>query len=199
MMKTFATVTALSALLIAPAVAQTSSTPPKASDKPAMSDTAKPATPAPSASSTKSDSSTTAAAPTSSSATASAKPSVIDSQSPDQWLASSFKGTDVLGPDDKKIGDVNDILFAKDGSIKAYVVGVGGFLGIGSKDVALAPNSFQVVPGKDPSDTKLKVSMNKDELKQATAFKPYKAPSTASTTGMSGRSAPAGGRPGGMH
>jgi hypothetical protein len=202
MIKTFATVTALSALLIAPAVAQTNPTPPKASDKPAMSEPAKPATPAPapSASSTKSDSSTTAAAPSASPAdTASAKPAVVDSQSPEQWLASSFKGTDVLGPDDKKIGDVNDILFAKDGSVKAYVVGVGGFLGIGSKDVALAPSSFQVVPGKDPSDTKLKVSMNKDELKQATAFKPYKAPSTASTTGMSGRQAPAGGRPAGMH
>ena len=29
------------------------------------------------------------------------------SQKPDQWLASNFKGTDVLGADDKKIGDVS--------------------------------------------------------------------------------------------
>ena len=83
----------------------------------------------------------------------------------------------------------------KDGKIEAYVVSVGGFLGIGSKDVAMAPNAFQVVAGdksKNESD-KLKIAMTKDELKQAANFEPYRAPS--STTGMGGatRPAPAGG------
>ncbi len=102
----------------------------------------------------------------------------INSQRQDQYLASKFKGTDVIGADDKKIGDVSDILFDKDGKIEAYVVGVGGFLGIGAKDVALAPSAFQVVPGdksKNESD-KLRLSMTKDELKQAANFEPYKAP-----------------------
>ncbi len=53
---------------------------------------------------------------------------------PISFLASSFKGVDVMGPDDKKIGGVNDLLFDKTGNIQAVVVGVGGFLGIGSKD-----------------------------------------------------------------
>ena len=57
----------------------------------------------------------------------------INSQRQDQYLASKFKGTDVIGTDDKKIGDVSDILFDKDGKIEAYVVGVGGFLGIGAE------------------------------------------------------------------
>jgi hypothetical protein len=90
----------------------------------------------------------------------------------------------VLGADNQKIGDVSDILFAKDGKVLAYVVSVGGFLGIGSKDVALEPSAFQVVAGdksKNESD-KLKLSMTKDQLKQASNFEPYKAPS--STTGM---------------
>ena len=109
---------------------------------------------------------------------------VIKSQRSDQYLASKFKGTDVVGTDNQKIGDVSDILFDKDGKIEAYVIGVGGFLGIGSKDVALAPSAFQVVAGdksKNESD-KLKLSMTKDELKQAASFEPYKAPSA--TTGM---------------
>ena len=79
----------------------------------------------------------------------------VNSQRQDQYLASKFKGTDVIGADDKKIGDVSDILFDKDGKIEAYVVGVGGFLGIGAKDVALAPSAFQVVAGdksKNESD-----------------------------------------------
>jgi sporulation protein YlmC with PRC-barrel domain len=119
----------------------------------------------------------------------------VNSQRQDQYLASKFKGTDVIGTDDKKIGDVSDILFDKDGKIEAYIVGVGGFLGIGSKDVALAPSAFQVVPGdksKNESD-KLRLSMTKDELKQAANFEPYKAPS--STTGMGASTRPLGASP----
>src|SRR5258705_5604025 len=83
----------------------------------------------------------------------------INSQRQDQYLASKFKGTDVIGADDQKIGDVSDILFDKEGKIEAYVIGVGGFLGIGAKDVAMAPSAFQVVAGdksKNESD-KLKL------------------------------------------
>ena len=116
----------------------------------------------------------------------------INSQRQDQYLASKFKGTDVIGADDKKIGDVSDILFDKGGKVEAYVVGVGGFLGIGSKEVALAPAAFQVVPGdksKNESD-KLRLSMIKEQLKEAANFEPYKEP--RSTTGMGGTTRPLG-------
>jgi len=118
----------------------------------------------------------------------------INSQRQDQYLASKFKGTDVIGADQQKIGDVSDILFDKDGKIEAYVVGVGGFLGIGAKDVALAPSAFQVVPGdksKNESD-KLKLSMTKDELKQAANFEPYKAPSSTTGSATTTRPSPMG-------
>src|SRR6185312_530561 len=71
----------------------------------------------------------------------------ISDQSSDQFLASKFKGTDVLGADNQKIGDVSDILFDKGGKILAYVVSVGGFLGINAKHVALEPAAFEVVSG----------------------------------------------------
>jgi len=112
-----------------------------------------------------------------------AKGQAITEQKPDQLLATKFKGTDVMGSDDQKIGDVSDILFDKDGKILAYVVGVGGFLGIGAKDVALSPQSFQIMPAGDRGSMKLKLAMTKDELKNAAEFKPYKEP--ASTTGQS--------------
>jgi PRC-barrel domain len=111
------------------------------------------------------------------------KNQVVTEQKPEQLLATTFKGTDVMGSDDQKIGDINDILFDKDGKILAYVVGVGGFLGIGTKDVALSPASFQVMPAGDRGSMKLKLAMTKDELKNAAEFKPYKEPS--STTGQS--------------
>ena len=119
----------------------------------------------------------------------------VNSQRQDQYLASKFKGTDVVGSDSQKIGDVSDILFDKDGKIEAYVVGVGGFLGIGAKDVALAPNAFEVVPGdksKNESD-KLKISMTKDELKQASNFEPYKSPVATTGSGGTLNSRPNGG------
>lgn len=107
----------------------------------------------------------------------------INSQSTDQWLSSNFIGVDVVGPDNEKIGDITDILFEKNGDVVGYVVGVGGFLGIGAKNVALAPSSFQVVPANADrattgsastalraDDIKLKLNMTKDQLKQAASF-----------------------------
>ncbi len=100
-------------------------------------------------------------------------------QNPEQWLASKFRGTDIVGANNEKIGDVTDILFDQSGKVVAYVIGVGGFLGIGSKDVALDPASFQFVPGNDASDYKLRLSMTKDQLKAAAAFEPYAPPRPA--------------------
>ena len=150
--------------------------------------------PAPAATPAPATMSTPTASPASTSvspaSTTSAK--FVNSQTQDQYLASKFKGTDVIGSDDKKVGDVSDILFAKDGKIEAYVIGVGGFLGIGSKDVALAPTAFQVVPGDHAKNApdKLRLSMTKDELKNAANFEPLKAPS--STTGMGATTRPLG-------
>ena len=104
----------------------------------------------------------------------------INAQTGDQWLSSNFIGADVIGPDNEKIGDVSDLLFEKNGNVIAYIVGVGGFLGIGAKNVALAPSSFQIVPANQgttgsasstaPEDIKLKLNMTKDQLKQAASF-----------------------------
>lgn len=54
-----------------------------------------------------------------------------------KWRASKLMGVDIYGPDDKKVGDVTEVIFDKTGKIDMVTVGVGGFLGIGSKDVAI--------------------------------------------------------------
>jgi sporulation protein YlmC with PRC-barrel domain len=121
----------------------------------------------------------------------------VMSQKPDQWLASNFRGTDVLGSDNAKIGSVSDILFDKSGKIQAYVVSIGGFLGMGSKDVAIAPTSFDVVPGSNGSADKLKLSMTKDQVQEAQNFQPYERPRPATTGAAPGGSPMGGSRPGG--
>ena len=121
-------------------------------------------------------------APSAATSTGTGAAHFVNKQESDQWLASKFKGTDVIGTDDKKIGDVSDILFDKDKKILAYIVGVGGFLGIGQKDVALDPAAFQQVPGSSANDYKLRLSMTKDELKNAPTFEPYKEARPATTS-----------------
>jgi hypothetical protein len=117
-------------------------------------------------------------------------PKFVPSQGTDQWVFSKFKGTDVVGPSDEAIGSINDILFDKSGKIMAMIVGVGGFLGIGQKNVAMDMSAFQVVPAStgstttssnDPTNVKLKVAWTKDQLMQAPDFQYYKPP--ASTVG----------------
>ncbi len=44
---------------------------------------------------------------------------------------------DVYDPQNNKIGEIMDVLVNKDGQIQAAIVGVGGFLGAGEKDVAV--------------------------------------------------------------
>lgn len=166
--------TAITALMVSGALAQTpNSTPPAA---------ATPSTPSASTPST-----STPAAP-SANQSATGTPNFVHSQKPDQWLASKFKGTDVLGSDDKKIGAVSDVLFDKEGKVEAYIVSVGGFLGMGAKEVALAPASFTVVTGKNGGSDQLKVAASTDELKQAQNFERYTPP--ASTTTGSGATSP---------
>jgi sporulation protein YlmC with PRC-barrel domain len=73
-------------------------------------------------------------------------PKFIQAQTGNEWAFSKFKGTNVLGPDNTKVGDVTDIIFDKQGKVHGLVVGVGGFLGIGEKNVAIDLSAFEVVP-----------------------------------------------------
>jgi hypothetical protein len=170
MLKTIMITTALSGLMIGGAMAQTSP-----DTKPMQPQATQPASPGV-------KDAERAASSSPSMAAGDAK--FINSQTGDQWLSSSFIGVDVVGPDNEKIGDISDILFEKNGNVVGYVVGVGGFLGIGAKNVALAPSSFQVVPANadrattgsgaattaQSDDVKLKLNMTKDQLKQAASF-----------------------------
>ena len=68
---------------------------------------------------------------------------VMTSQSIDEWRAPKLIGVAVYGPDDKKIGTIKDILIGHDGAARLVVIGVGGFLGMGTKDVAVPFGALQ--------------------------------------------------------
>jgi sporulation protein YlmC with PRC-barrel domain len=66
-----------------------------------------------------------------------AKPPANNLAGQGKWRTSKLIGVDIYGPDDKKVGDVTEVIVDKTGKIEMVTVGVGGFLGIGAKDVAI--------------------------------------------------------------
>jgi sporulation protein YlmC with PRC-barrel domain len=76
---------------------------------------------------------------------------------------------DVYNRSNDKIGEVMDVLVGKDGQVQAAIVGVGGFLGAGEKDVAVSFNSIK----QTKKDDKVYLTMDttKDALKKAPGFK----------------------------
>jgi hypothetical protein len=93
----------------------------------------------------------------------------------------------VYDPSNSKIGEIMDVLVEPDGHASALIVGVGGFLGAGEKDVAVP---FAAVK-HTMKDKKVYLTMDttKDALKAAPGFKYDREKTTwipaASTTGQS--------------
>jgi sporulation protein YlmC with PRC-barrel domain len=76
---------------------------------------------------------------------------------------------DVYDPSDAKIGTINDVLIDKEGRVTALMIGVGGFLGMGEKDVAVP---FAAVHGTEKnSKWYLVMNTTKDALKSAPGYK----------------------------
>lgn len=92
-------------------------------------------------------------------------------QQPEQTTANDFIGSPVLNAAGENIGEVSNLVIAPDGGVVAAIVGVGGFLGIGTKDVAVPTSNIVVVRQADGS-VKLTTLETAESLKAAPEFKP---------------------------
>ncbi len=86
----------------------------------------------------------------------------------DGVTVSNYYKQNVYDPKDNKIGDVNDVLLTKDGRVSAVIIGVGGFLGVGEKDVAV-PFGALAVREKN-GDTYLVLNTTKEALQSAPGY-----------------------------
>jgi len=87
-----------------------------------------------------------AQSPASNADRAAATSSAISEQSlQGNWRASKVVGLNVYNNNNEKVGDINDILMDKSGNIKAVVIGVGGFLGMGEHLVAIPLDKIKFV------------------------------------------------------
>lgn len=88
------------------------------------------------------------------------------------YLASNLMGHSVYAStaeDADRVGEIDDAIVGEDGSIKAVIIGVGGFLGMGEKDVAVDFSRLSFEKTGD-DEYRLVSALTKDELEKAGAY-----------------------------
>jgi sporulation protein YlmC with PRC-barrel domain len=94
-----------------------------------------------------------AAAPTPGNAPAAQRAAETDTQ--------RLIGRRVRNAQDETVGDINSVIISQDGSVSAVIVGVGGFLGIGEREVAIRWQDLRVTNnGED-----VRVNMTKEQVR----------------------------------
>jgi sporulation protein YlmC with PRC-barrel domain len=92
-----------------------------------------------------------------------------------RYSAFDVYNADVYDTSEHKVGNVTDLMIDSSGNVTAAIIGVGGFLGVGQKDVAI-PFKELKVSTRDGKDW-LVLNRTKDELKLAPAYNNTGSPS----------------------
>jgi sporulation protein YlmC with PRC-barrel domain len=86
-------------------------------------------------------------------------------------LVKDLIGQTVYAPDKTKIGSISDLILSKDGkTVEGFVIGVGGFLGIGEKSVAMKIDRLKMTAEPNGS-FELAMDAKKEELTNTPTFK----------------------------
>lgn len=166
---TMAAAALMASTAIAPAFAQTTAPAPAA-----PAEQSAPATPA--------DPMAKPAAPAATSADAgAASGTYLTEQAATQVAASDYMGKSIYNAEDKSIGDVNDLIMEENGGVVAAVVGVGGFLGIGEKNVAIPMDKLTVT--REDNSVRLTTTETAEALEAAPKFMTLAEQQTAATSG----------------
>jgi sporulation protein YlmC with PRC-barrel domain len=101
---------------------------------------------------------------------------LLNSLPSNSTTVTNYYKQNVYDPSEAKIGEISDVLVGKDGKVEAFIVSVGGFLGMGEKDVAVP---FTAIHATEKNG-KWYLTMNatKDSLKEAHGYKYDKAKAT---------------------
>lgn len=96
-------------------------------------------------------------------------PGQMFEQDSNTFLASTLLDATIANMAGEEIGDVNDLVINSDGTVTGVVVGVGGFLGVGEKDVALEMSAVRITTDED-GDLIFSVNETEEALENAPAF-----------------------------
>lgn len=79
-------------------------------------------------------------------------------------------GHNVTNPDGENVGDINQLIVSRDGNFEGVIIGVGGFLGIGEKNVGVRFDALNISEDPESDDLVITMDQTKDALEQAPAF-----------------------------
>ena len=94
---------------------------------------------------------------------------VLPAEGVTQFRAKDALGAKVLDSGGADVGRVSDLVLNEDGRLAAIVVNVGGLLGIGGKDVAVAANKARLI--SDEGGKVVELDVSKADLNKAPRFK----------------------------
>ena len=104
------------------------------------------------------------------SVTAQGQPTQPDaSAQADAVLADDLIGSDIVGMEDETIGSVSDLVLDHEGKFEAMIVDVGGFLGIGTKSVAVAYDEMNIRQDEQ-GNLVVYTQLTRERLEQAAEF-----------------------------
>jgi len=95
--------------------------------------------------------------------------SFADKQNTSEVLGSDFVGTPVNGKDGQTLGKITNLVFDQEGRIELAVIGVGGFLGLGEKEVAVPFDALK--SGEVNNKQVFVLDATKEQLQAAPAYK----------------------------
>jgi sporulation protein YlmC with PRC-barrel domain len=93
----------------------------------------------------------------------------VSATPPNGMRASHLIGEEVVTTGDEEVGSVSDLIIDQDGQVVAIVLGVGGFLGMGEKDVAISWD--KVTKSGTSEDQKLRINETREALRDAPEYK----------------------------
>ena len=119
------------------------------------------------------------AMPDQSAATPSQTAQFLTDQKSSDWLATELIGTSVVNASNETIGEISDLLTDQSGKLTGVLIGVGGLLGIGEKDVAVRFEDLKIAREED-NDLNVMTNLSKDQLNSAPDFRTLKEPAAGS-------------------
>ena len=95
--------------------------------------------------------------------------STLSAMSTDQIRGEDLVGTTVYGANDENVGEIGDVVLTQDGKVDAVIIDVGGFLGIGEKEVAVGMDKLSFMTDADGKKY-LYTSFTEEQLNAAPAY-----------------------------
>jgi sporulation protein YlmC with PRC-barrel domain len=121
----------------------------------------------------------------------------ITAQEVGQVRVDKVVGKGVVNPQDEEVGEISDLVFDEEGRLVAAVIGIGGFLGLGQKNVAVSWDRIEWTPRED-GEVELSMPFTREELEQAPEFKDLETQRAEEEAAAAQQQPPPAGTPGAM-